>query len=124
MGRFYHPALPRMGYGARPRTTAVFGPQAVPYPRQTGNGGQRFWRRAVEVPEVSVVPPDDDVWLEDETLRQEIELLAEVMVAAAAATRPLAQTQIDEVLARHGANLARDERLPSSSRGNGGRGGR
>jgi hypothetical protein len=42
--------------------------------------------------------PADDVGLEDEPLRQEIDLLGAVMAAVAGATDRLAEPQIDEVL--------------------------
>jgi hypothetical protein len=44
------------------------------------------------------MPADDDLGLVDEPLRQEIDLLGELMVAVADATDHLAVPQIDEVL--------------------------
>lgn len=44
------------------------------------------------------MPADDEVGLEDESLLQEIDLLGEVMAAAASATDRLPEPKIDEVL--------------------------
>jgi hypothetical protein len=67
--------------------------------RRTSSRRRAIWAGVVAEPgNVSVMPADDDVGLEDEPLRQEIDLLGDVMAAVAGATDRFAEPQIDEVL--------------------------
>jgi hypothetical protein len=69
------------------------------YPRRTSIRRPAFWAGVVAEPEeVSVMPADDDAGLVDESLRQEIDLLGDLMAAVADATDHLPEPQIDEVL--------------------------